>query len=110
LKRCGLPLAAAAILTAGAGLVALGGDAAATALRALAVVATFGLCAAALHRWRVHAHAAAPEAVSILERHSLARETGVALVSAEGRRLLVGFGPSGVALLLDLGAPREPAP
>lgn len=104
-------LGPAALLAAGAGLVALavaGGDVAHGALRALAVVALLGLAAVALRRRR--AGASAPLAVSVAERHAMGRETGVAVLAAEGRRLLVGYGPGGVALLTELGPGREPVP
>ncbi len=82
------------------GLAVAGGDAATAALRALSVVAILALGAAALRRHR--AHEVVPAMVTVLESHALARDTGVAVLGAEGRRLLVGFGPSGVALLREL--------
>jgi len=101
----------AALLAAGAALVALavvGGDAANFALRALAVVAILGLAAAALRRRR--AATIAPLAVYVTERHVLGRETGVAVLAAEGRRLIVGYGSGGVALLTELGPAQEHLP
>ena len=103
------PLAVAATVAAGLALLAaLGGDAAAPALRALAVVAILALGAALARRRRLGA--GAPEAVSSVERHGHSRDAGVALVSAEGRRLLVGFGPAGVRLLAELRHAGETEP
>jgi len=111
LKRRRLSARAVALIAAGAGLAVLavaGGDAAAAALRALAVVAVLGLAAAAL-RWR-RTRNVAPAVVSVVERHPLGRETGVAVLVAEGRRLLVGFGPGGVSLLRELDRHPEVTP
>lgn len=109
MRRHGVPLAIAASLVGGAALLAwMGGEAAAAALRALAVVATFGLGAALLRRRR--AGGSAPELISVVERHNLSRDAGVALVTAHGRHLLVGFGPGGVALLVELGPSKEITP
>lgn len=95
--------ATAAVLAALLALSVTGGEAAASASRALALVAILGAGAVAIRSRR--ARAAAPLCAAVIERHSLGRETGVAVVSAEGRRLLVGFGPGGVALLRELGRP-----
>ena len=100
--------ATVALVAAGAlllGLAASGGDAAAAALRAVAIVAILAVGAVAL-RWR-RTRGAAPDLVSVLERHALARESGVAVITAGGRRLLVGFAPGGVALLRDLDERAE---
>lgn len=95
-------LAAAAALAGGA----LGGAAA----RAVAVLAALGLAAAAVRERRC-ARSAPARAVAVRERHALAREAGVALVDAGGRRLLLGYGAAGVALLAELGsAPGPEAP
>ncbi len=102
----------AALLGAGSALIALaavaGGDLAGGALRAVAVVGLLGLVAVALRRSR--AATGAPAALSVLERHLIAKETGVAIVATGRRRLVVGYGPAGVALLAELGPSEERAP
>ncbi len=90
------------------GLALAGGDAATAALRALTVVAILGVGAAALRRRR--SRTTVPSVVSVVESLALTRETGVAVLAAEGRRLLVGFGPGGVALLRDLDEHTKAAP
>ena len=103
--------ALAVALAASLGLVGLavaGGDAATAALRALTVVAVLGLGAAVLRRRRTRT--TVPSVVSVVESHMLTRDTGVAVLAAEGRRLLVGFGPGGAALLRDLDEHTEAVP
>jgi hypothetical protein len=102
------PLRGAALVAAGGGLLVLavtGGELANGVLRALSVVALVGIAGAALHRRR--SAAIAPPAVSVMERRELGREAGIAVLAAEGRRLLVGYGQAGVALLAELGAGLE---
>jgi flagellar biogenesis protein FliO len=73
------------------------------ALRAVALLGALALAAAAVRR--------APEAdrpVALLDRRPLGRESGVALVEASGRRLLLGYAPSGVAVLADLSPEAGP--
>jgi len=95
-------LAAGALIAAPLAVAALaGGDAAGGALRALSVVALLGFGALALRRG---APPGAP-ALEVVGRHGLARDTGIAIVSADGRRLLIGYGPRGVALVVELSAP-----
>jgi flagellar protein FliO/FliZ len=90
------PLAAVALLAA----ALLPGESAATAaLRAAALLGALGLAAAALRR-----APAAERPLALLDRRPLGRESGVALVEVQGRRLLVGYAPSGVALLADLSS------
>lgn len=85
-----LGLVALAALLGGAALGA--GRTTGTALGALAVVILLGAGAlAAAGRSQ-----AAPARIAVIERLLLGRDTGVALVEAEGRRLLLGFGPGGV--------------
>jgi hypothetical protein len=99
-------VAVAAAFTAIAALA--GGDVGGGALRAIAVVGLLGLGAAALRRARPTS--AAPPALLLLEeRHFLGKESGVALLAAAGRRLVVGFGPDGVRLIAELGR-EEVAP
>lgn len=107
MRRHVVLVGAAGLVAAGA-LAAAGSDAATTALRALAVVAVFGLGAALLRRRR--AGPGAPVAVSIVERHGLSRDAGLALVSVDGRRLLVGYGPAGVAIVAELDGTTGGAP
>ena len=107
MRRHGVLVGAMGLLAAGA-VAAVGGEGAATALRALAVVAVFGLGAALLRRRRTGT--VAPVAVSVVERHGLSRDAGLALVSVEGRRLLVGYGPAGVTIVAELDATTGGAP
>ena len=74
-----------------------------SALRALGLLGALALAAGAL-RGR-----AAPERpVALVDRQPLGGGTGIALVEAGGRRLLVGYGPSGVSLLGELSQGRTP--
>ncbi|WP_242341605.1 flagellar biosynthetic protein FliO, partial [Anaeromyxobacter sp. SG66] len=43
----------------------------------------------------------ATTALALVSRASLGRDAGVALVEVDGRRLVVGYGPSGVQLLAE---------
>lgn len=88
-------LGAAAILAA-----AFGGERGATALAALAVLAALGVASAALSRRS--AAGAAQQLLEVESRAALARDSGLALVRAAGRRFLVGFGPAGVAALAEI--------
>ncbi|MFO0583053.1 MAG: flagellar biosynthetic protein FliO [Anaeromyxobacter sp.] len=76
----------------------------ALAARAALVVAGFAAAAAVVAR-RGRPVAPAPR-LSVLERASLGRAGGLALVAADGRRLLVGYGegPPRLVLELDLAA------
>lgn len=96
-----VPLAAAALLLAAALLP--GGGTPAAALRAVALLGGLGLAAAALRR-----APAADRPVALLDRRPLGRESGVALVEVAGKRLLVGYASSGVALLADLSPETRP--
>jgi len=49
-------------------------------------------------------------ALEVRERRSFGRESGVAVVCWQGREVLVGYGASGVAMLIADGAPREELP
>lgn len=91
-----LPLAAAALLAAA---LLPGESATAAALRAAALLGALGLAAAAVRR-----APAAERPLTLLDRRPLGRESGVALLQAQGRRLLVGYAPSGVAVLADLSS------
>jgi hypothetical protein len=99
LAACAAGLAGAAALCSGS---AAGGLARALAL--LGVLAAVGVAAASLRR-----HTAPPSdaKLAVVERHALSGDTGVAIAAADGRRLLLGYGPSGVALLAEL-APAAP--
>ncbi len=79
------------------------GGMAGAALRAVGLVGALAAVAAALLR-----PAAAARPVALLDRQPLGAGAGVALVEAGGRRLLLGYGPSGVSLLGDLGDGRRP--
>jgi flagellar protein FliO/FliZ len=95
----GPALAAAAVL--GLALVAAApAPLAGAASRATLAAAAIG-GAAWLIRRRAHP---APPPLVVVGRVGLARETGLALVEVEGRRLLVGFGAGGTAVLARDGA------
>ncbi|BDG04362.1 flagellar biosynthetic protein FliO [Anaeromyxobacter oryzae] len=100
-----LPAGRGALVVAGAAagclLVSAPGSLASAAARAALVVAALG-AAAALSRRRPRL-ALAPE-LAVVARAALGKETGVALVDVQGRRLVVGFGPDGVSVL-DAPAP-----
>ena len=96
-----VPLAAAALLLAAALLP--GGGTPAAALRAVALLGALGLAAVALRR-----APAAERPVALLDRRPLGRESGVALVEVAGKRILVGYASSGVAVLADLSPETRP--
>ena len=48
------------------------------------------------------------ETLTVLGRQQLGKQTGVALIEASGRRLVVGYGDHGVTLLHDAGEAPEP--
>jgi flagellar biogenesis protein FliO len=104
-RRRALVAAVAALAVLGA---VAGGEIAGGALRALSVVALLGLGALLVRR----AGGARRDRgeLAVVERHALARDAGVALVTAGGRRLVVGYGASGVALLARLDHPAEVKP
>ena len=99
-SRFGARTALASALVACALVAAAGGDVAGGALRAMAVVAL--LAAGVLATRHMRAGPAHPATVTVTERHLIGKDVGVALVTAEGRRLLVGYGPAGIGLLADL--------
>jgi flagellar protein FliO/FliZ len=81
------------------------------ALRAGAVVAlaaAAGVVAARTARKR--ASLAAPAPLRVLSRVALSGRTGLALVEAEGRRYLIGFGDGFVTHVGDAGAQPPPSP
>jgi hypothetical protein len=99
--------AAAALL--GIVAAAAGGELAGGAIRALGLAALLGAAAAAIAAGR--RRSSPPSLVRLEERHLLARDAGVAVVTVAGQRFLVGFGASGVALLSRLrGGGPLPAP
>jgi hypothetical protein len=91
-------LAAAGAL--GIAAAAAGGELAGGAIRALGIVALLGAAAAAVAAGR--RRSSRPAIVRLEERHILARDAGVAVVTVAGERLIVGFGTSGVSLLSRL--------
>jgi flagellar protein FliO/FliZ len=95
------PLGLAAALLALALLPAEG--LAGGALRAAALLGALALAGLGLR-----SAPAADRPIALSDRRPLGRESGVALVEAGGRRLLVGYAPSGVAVLADLSP--EPGP
>jgi flagellar protein FliO/FliZ len=72
----------------------------AAAARAVLVLAVLAATALLLRR---RARPAALDPVLVLSRAPLGPGMGVALVEADGRRLLVGWGKDGVRLVRDLG-------
>ncbi|HZY02982.1 MAG TPA: flagellar biosynthetic protein FliO [Anaeromyxobacteraceae bacterium] len=96
-------IALAALGAAAAGAAAWGGSSGGAPLGALGALGLLGAGAAALSRGSAR-QATGP--VEIEARAALARETGVALVRAAGRRFLVGFGPAGVSALAELDRPE----
>lgn len=75
-----------------------------------AAVAVAGLGALALLVRRAARREPAPAPLAILARAPVTREAGLALVEADGRRLLVGYGQGGVGLLADLSPGRGVRP
>jgi flagellar protein FliO/FliZ len=60
---------------------------------------------------RGHADASREAEVRVLDRHSLSKHAGVAVVAAGDRRLLVGFADAGVQLITELRpVPTLPQP
>jgi flagellar biogenesis protein FliO len=105
----GGPRGRAALAAAGAILLAAaaigGSPSAAVALRAGGVLAI--LIAAA---WWIRRRAAlriGPAVLAVEARQPLTREVGLALVAVNGQRLLLGYGPHGVSLLVTM--PPSPA-
>jgi flagellar protein FliO/FliZ len=75
-------------------------------LAARAALVALGVAALALLARRRGRPALAAAAVAVVARAPLGPGLGVALVEADGRRLLVGWGKDGVRLLRDLGRPE----
>ena len=104
-RRARLAIAASLVAVAiGAGCT--GSDAARGAAGALSMVALLGAAAALVRRGAPRP--ARPPALALEERHFLAKDSGIAVVVASGRRLVVGFGANGVTLLSELGRREEP--
>lgn len=93
---------ALALLLAGAALA--GGELAGGVARAAAVIL---LLAAALYALSRRGRPSLPGAFTVVERCPLAKESGVALISVAGRRLVLGYAPGAVTLLAELAAPVE---
>jgi hypothetical protein len=94
----------------GAGAVALLAGASAGELGRGAALATAltGLGIALLVLRRGRATAGPAQALLVAERHPLGRDSGLALVAAGERRLVVGYGSAGVTLVAELEA-RAPS-
>ncbi len=100
-RRGALALAAAA-----AAVVALSpGDLAPAAARA-ALAAAGIFVAWALVRRRRAGDTCRGATLSVAARATLAQGAGVAVVEADGRRLLLSFSRDGARLIVDLSAPR----
>jgi flagellar protein FliO/FliZ len=100
------PRGCAAVLAgvgaAGALLALAPGDLAGVASRATLVGSAIGIAGFVLRR---RARSAAPPApLQVVTRETLAPGAGLALIEVDGRRLLVGFGRDGAALVADLGS------
>jgi Flagellar biosynthesis protein, FliO len=100
---------AAALCAAGVLALSPGALAPAAARAALGAAAIAALAVVARRR-SVAAAATAPAALAVIAREPLAGGTGLALVQAGSRHLVVGFGRDGVRLVADLGPAREEAP
>jgi flagellar protein FliO/FliZ len=85
-----------------------GGALGPAAARAALAVAALG--AAALWVRRSPARLAAGAALAVVARAPLGRDAGLAIVEADGRRLLVGHGDGGVRLVAELGPSTRGAP
>jgi flagellar protein FliO/FliZ len=73
------------------------------AARALALLGALALAAAALRR-----EPAAGRTLAVAARQPLGKDCGLAVVDLPGRRVLVGWGAAGVALLADLPGEERP--
>jgi len=78
------------------------------ALRMLVALTLLVAAAWALLRWQRHGRRGERD-LRVIDRASLARGAGLALVRVEGRRLLLGVSNDGVRLLSDLERPHLPA-
>lgn len=96
---------AAASLALGALAVGWGGDLGGPALRAALALGAVGLAWSALAR---RGPGGEPGPLEVEARQVLARECGVALIRAGDRRLLLGFGPSGVTVLAEMKRDEDP--
>lgn len=106
LRRPGRPgWLAAASLALGAAAAGWGGDLGGPALRALVALGALALAWVTLAR---RGPTGDPGPLEIENRQALARECGVALIRAGERRLLLGFGPWGVAVLADMKRDEDP--
>jgi hypothetical protein len=96
-----------ALGAAATALVALSpGDLAPAAARAALAAGGFFVAAALVRRRRAgEACRAAP--LSVEARATLAQGAGVAVVEADGRRLLLSFGKDGARLILELTRPAR---
>jgi len=77
------------------------GGLAATAARACLAAAAIAAAAALVRR---RGRSAAAPALAIAARAPLGGDAGLALVEADGRRMLVGYGGGGVSLVAELRA------
>jgi len=102
LGRRSRSLAVAGLLALGALLVPADGPAGA----ALRIGALLGALAAASRVLRPEL--GAPRLMAVVEREPLGRGGGLALVDVNGRRLLVGYAPTGTTLLLDVTREGRP--
>jgi flagellar protein FliO/FliZ len=83
-----------------AALAFAGSEVGGAALRSGLILLALGAVAAALHR--PASGGAAPRPLVVEDRQPLTRESGVAILGAGGRRLLLGYGPAGVSILAEM--------
>lgn len=84
-----------------------GGDMGRAVLRGGAVLALLAAGHYAVRKVRARTTSPPAPDLIVAERFALGRDAGVALVRVGSRRLVVGWAPSGVSLVADLGAPTE---
>jgi flagellar protein FliO/FliZ len=81
-----------------------------TILSILAVIGLLGVFAWALRRGSLRLSAFAPRGIIAVETATaIGDRRQLAIVSVEGRRLLVGMTPTAISLLTDLGPKRADA-
>jgi flagellar protein FliO/FliZ len=99
-KLTAVAIGAAAILAA----AFAGGEEASLALRCGAVLGALAV-AGAWARRKSKGRGAPILVLAVVSKQSLGKDCGVAVIEADGRRLLVGFGSGGATLVADLDLP-----
>jgi flagellar protein FliO/FliZ len=99
---------AAGAVAAGALLAALtAGNGGAHAARAVLAVAALGAVAAVA---RARRRPAREPRLAVVSRAPLGRESGIAVVEVDGRRIVVGWASGGVRVLAETAAPEGARP